>query len=119
MYATKLVYDFALLDKITLGEDPDTAYDRCWDLATAFAWFCIGRGVDAWVMRVAMALDPCTSPRAPADDVVLSHYIVWLPVEGVAVDWTARQFWEAAPHPWIMSREEVYATWMTIEWPEI
>lgn len=68
------------------------------------------------VRGILLAVDnPTKEPdltwEAYGTDAVISHYMAWFPSLGVAIDWTARQFWETCDVPMVLSKEEITALW--------
>jgi len=87
---------------------PDAAFNVCWEISHAFLWFCLGAG--AKNVRVISVAEPLKGfSTFNKNDALLSHFMVR--IGNTYVDWTARQFWEAAPYPMVMDRSELKETW--------
>jgi hypothetical protein len=110
-----------------VGDDPLSAYNRCWDLSVAFSWYCTGRGVMARTMRLESPLMPLCSPpevlnlfqidkkAMPDWTGLISHYVVFLEDSEWIVDWTAKQFWPELPCPWIVKLPDLKRYWASID----
>jgi hypothetical protein len=109
---------FIFLGGISLGETPAIAKNRCHELSMAFAWYCKGLGEVCEIIRCVGAKKKISlHVERAGDEKIVSHYVVWFPDEEKAVDWTARQFWPEAPHPWVLSKVGLEHVWNEIEWP--
>lgn len=90
----------------------ERAFDRCYSTSIAFMWFCIGRGISG------CGIEEFCSPSRPFTNTTALSITSKIRVHNVAiirrniyVDWTARQFWDEAPYPLVMSAEELATYW--------
>lgn len=121
-----LCRDFKALAAIPLGGTGKLSYDRCGEVSNAFCHFCLGRGVKAKMLQLNYPLN--SSKLKPSkflrnfekDDYgvalrgLINHWIVIFQREKLYVDWTARQFWPKARHPWIMEDSDLVTHWGVI-----
>lgn len=108
----RIAVRFAKHIGITLGESPEDARDRCWELSLAFSSFCKGMGEQANMVHLVGCRQTQNSNIASS---LVGHHVVQLPKYRVFVDWTARQFWPEADHPWILDLKTLKATWDEVD----
>jgi hypothetical protein len=121
---------FEKLNRISLGEDPLLAYDRCWEVSLAFSFYCCGMGLDASMLNVCeplVQIRPVPGVQSQLDARLvgdsyakwqcIGHTVVWFPKQKLFVDWTARQFWPNYGHPWIETKKTLEAHWAGVLWP--
>jgi hypothetical protein len=106
---------------MTLGETPEDALDRCWELSLAFSWFARGCGAECVILRLEHPLKPIIGGKYKKfNPNTITHWVAYFPKEELVVDWTARQFWPEVPHPWVFELWELPVIWGVIEgMPEV
>ncbi len=95
--------------------DPALAQDGTDVYALAFLNQLKGNGINAILLAVDHLLktpDMGFSHWGGAENI--SHYLVYVPKEGIAIDWTARQFWDDIESPMVMLKDEINNIWKNL-----